>query len=249
MRQPLIAGNWKMNTTMAEAVALASAIGKETAGMTGVEIAVFPPYTWLGIVAAALADSQVALGAQDSAMALQGAYTGEVSSLMLAEWCKYVILGHSERRDLLGESSELVNLKIGAAFTGGLVPVLCVGENAKTRQAGRAVEFVLDQLDCSLAGIDSDKLAGIVVAYEPVWAIGAGVAATPDDAQQMCQIIRDWFASRDQALGSLVRVLYGGSVTASNAPGLLAQPDVDGALVGGASLKADSFAAICSAAC
>lgn len=246
-RTQLIVGNWKMNTTREEAVRLATAVASESS--PGVHLAVCPPFPWLVPVAAALVGSEVGLGAQNCWTEPSGAFTGEVSSVMLAEICRYVIIGHSERRRVIGESDDLVAKKLDAALAAGLEPILCVGEDLETRQAGKAVAFVRAQLEHALKHIAKDGIRTCTFAYEPIWAIGTGVAAEPSDAEEMAAEIRsiiDSVAGADSA--DAARILYGGSVTPANAAVILTQANVDGALVGGASLKADSFLAIARAA-
>ncbi len=248
MRTKIVAGNWKMNTSLAEARELAAQIARGASGLNGVELAVFPPFPWIVPVSDAFADTRVQTGAQDCYIAISGAFTGEVSPWSLAGVCQLILAGHSERRHVIGESDELVGQKVDATLAAGLTSVLCVGELLDERQAGNAGAVVTRQLEAGLANVDTALLGRLVIAYEPVWAIGTGVAATPADAQEMCAAIRGWLAGRYGDAGSAVRVLYGGSVTPDNAGELFAQPDVDGGLVGGASLKADSFLAIAAAA-
>jgi len=243
---PLIVGNWKMNLGRQEAVALAAALSASP--VDGVQSVVCPPFPWLVPVRDTFGESPIALGAQNCAAEPNGARTGEVSAPMLAEVCRFVVVGHSERRALNGESDELVARKARAVLDAGMTPIVCVGENLGQRQAGDAVEIVHGQLDGSLADMESTDLSRCVVAYEPVWAIGTGVAATADDAGEMATAIRDWLVAAHRETGRAVPILYGGSVTASNAAALLAANDVGGALVGGASLDAAAFTAIAAAA-
>ena len=249
MRKKFIAGNWKMYTTAAAAKALAQAIA---AGVTTdrVTVAVCPPYPWLNAVADAVSGTQVAIGAQNCHYAAEGAYTGEVSPGMLLDaGCKYVIVGHSERRHGLAEPDLFLNRKVKAATAAGLHVIFCVGELLAEREADQ-MEAVLEyQLAAGLAGISAEAVSKLVVAYEPVWAIGTGKVATPDQAQAAHAFIRKRFAAHfgDAAAHALV-IQYGGSVKADNAAEILQKPDVDGALVGGASLKADAFLAIVRAA-
>ncbi len=249
VRVPLVAGNWKMYKTVAEAVDYARRL-KSSGSPAGVELAVCPPFTALLAVGRELAGSQVGLGAQDMHWAEEGAYTGEVSPLMLKELgCRYVILGHSERRQHFGESDEAVNAKVKAALRHGLVPIVCVGETLAEREAGRAREVVAGQLRGSLAGLAAQEAGNVVVAYEPVWAIGTGRTALPEDAQEMSAFIRALLAEMfGREVAGKVRIQYGGSVKPENAAGILRQPDIDGALVGGASLQVESFLAIARAA-
>ena len=252
-RTPLMAGNWKMNVNHLEAVSLLQKIAFGLADakhdFRAVEVAVLPPYTDLRSVQT-LVDGdklEVRYGAQDLSAHDSGAYTGEISGAMLAKLgCTYVVVGHSERRQYHGEDEGVVNAKVKAAYRHGLTPILCVGEGLDVRKEGRHVEHTLAQLDGALDGVPAEQARSVVVAYEPVWAIGTGEVATPEDAQEVCAAIRTRLAelySGDVADG--VRVLYGGSVKGSNAAGIMAQPDVDGALVGGASLDPEDFVRIC----
>ena len=251
-RVPLIAGNWKMNLDHLEAVTLVQRLTwlltDADHDQEAVEVAVFPPFTGLRSVQTLVTGDRLdlAYGAQDLSPEDAGAYTGDVSGAFLAALgCRYAIVGHSERRTLHGEDDALVARKAAAALRHRLTPVICVGEGLEVRQAGRHVEHTLAQLEGSIAGLSAQDVAGVVVAYEPVWAIGTGEVAGPEDAQQMCAALRARVAALhgdDVAAG--LRILYGGSVKSSSAPALLAQPDVDGALVGGASLDADEFAKI-----
>ena len=244
----LVAGNWKMHTDLAEAVRLASDVARVTEP-GAVAVAVCPPFISLEAVAEMLGDSGVRLGAQNMHAEDKGAFTGEVSAPMLSSvGCHYVILGHSERRQLFGETDEGVSAKAHAALGHGLVPIVCVGETLEQRQAGDAESVVRSQLSGSLAGVSIDRADALVVAYEPVWAIGTGETATPEQAQAMHLMIRDHLADLLGAVGRKVELLYGGSVKPGNAAELFAQPDIDGGLIGGASLDADSFAAIITAA-
>jgi triosephosphate isomerase len=245
-RHPLVAGNWKMNTSLPEAVGLASAIAAQA--VDGVDVVICPPFPWLPAVHDALAGSTVALGAQNCWHQPNGAYTGEVSLAMLSGLCRYVIAGHSERRQLLGETDELVRAKADAVLDAALTPILCVGETLETRQAGHAEAHVARQLRAALDGRDAAQVDAIVIAYEPIWAIGTGVAATAADAEAMTSFIRREVESRHPGHGDAVRILYGGSVAPANCAEILGQPNVDGALVGGASLKADAFLQIAQAA-
>jgi triosephosphate isomerase len=246
MRRPFIAGNWKMNLNRAEAVALASALAKRAAEASHVDVAVFPPYVYLDSAAAALAGSPVGWGAQDVYFEPNGAFTGEISTAMLADLgCRYVILGHSERRRVLGETNQVVNKKVHAALTAGLVPIICVGELLAEREAGATGRVIREQFEGSLAGVSAEQIVKSVLAYEPIWAIGTGKVATPEQAEEVHKDLRKILADRyNTAVAEAVRIQYGGSVKASNAAQLLAQPNVDGALVGGASLKADEFLGI-----
>ncbi|HBX24137.1 MAG TPA: triose-phosphate isomerase [Desulfotomaculum sp.] len=246
MRKPIIAGNWKMYKTVAEAVNFVVAFREKTAGLAGVEMVLCPPFTALTAVAEKLSGADIALGAQNCYWETEGAYTGEIAPGMLKEiGCRYVILGHSERRQFFGETDAKVNKKVRAALTGGLVPIVCVGELLDEREAGRTEEVVGRQVDGALAGLQASEVAGLVVAYEPVWAIGTGRTASASDAQAVNGYIRGILRRLfgDDA-AEAVRIQYGGSVKPGNTAELMAQPDIDGALVGGASLDADSFAQI-----
>jgi triosephosphate isomerase (TIM) len=253
-RRPLIAGNWKMNLTHLEAIGLVQKLdfSLKDEELEATEVVVLPPFTSLRSVQTLVAGDNLSIGfgAQDVSFHDSGAYTGEISGAMLAALgCSYVTVGHSERRQYHGEEDSLVAVKAQAAVRHGITPIVCVGENLEIRRTGGHVEYVRDQGATSLDGLTAEQVAGIVVAYEPVWAIGTGEVATPDDAQEVCGALRQWIAERfgpDAAAG--VRILYGGSVKAANAAGIMAGPDIDGALVGGASLDADEFAQICRAA-
>ena len=234
-----VVGNWKMNATVAEAAQMASAIRSGLEGDSGVDIAVCPPFTALHAVRSILAGSGIAVGAQDMHHEAEGAFTGEVSVEMVAELCDYVILGHSERRAHFGETDESVRLKAAAALQSGLKAIVCVGERLEEREAGGAEVVVERQLGEGLAGLTSS--AGLLVAYEPVWGIGTGRAATAADAQDMMAHIRSLLAGRFGPAAGRIPLLYGGSVTDENVAELVREPDVDGALVGGASLKPDVF--------
>ena len=249
-RRKLVAGNWKMNTTLAEAKALAAGIAKGVGTSTAVDVAVCPPYPWLLPVAEAIKGSAVALGAQDASAEKKGAFTGEVSPAMLVECgCKYAIVGHSERRHVVGESDSSINQKVHTALEEGLHVILCIGETLAERDRQLGERVFQRQVYAATSGLTDEQFRRLVIAYEPVWAIGTGHTATPDQAQAAHQFVRTKLASLhgDKIAGALP-ILYGGSVTAENAAGLVSQPDVDGALVGGASLKADSFLGIVKAA-
>ncbi|MCD0483109.1 triose-phosphate isomerase [Streptacidiphilus sp. ASG 303] len=249
-RTPLMAGNWKMNLNHLEAIAhvqkLAFALTDKD--YDAVEVAVLPPFTDLRSVQTLVDGDKLRIryGAQDVSAHDGGAYTGEVSGPMLAKLkCTYAAIGHSERRQYHGEDEPLVNAKVKAAFRHGIVPILCVGEGLDVRKAGNQVAHTLAQVDGALEGVPASDAERVVVAYEPVWAIGTGEVATPEDAQEVCGAIRARLAELyDADLASKVRVLYGGSVKASNAAGIMAQPDVDGALIGGAALDPDEFVKI-----
>ena len=249
MRTPLIAGNWKMNLNKGESVALAQAIATGSGDITGAELLVCPPSVYLDAVAAALAGSTVGSGAQNMYHEANGAYTGETSAAMLVDLgCKYVILGHSERRHILGETDAEVNQKALAALAAGLKPIVCVGELLEQREAGKTAEVIATQCKGSLAGLSAEQMAETVIAYEPVWAIGTGKVATPDQAQEVHADLRKLLVDGyNPEVAEKVRILYGGSVKPDNAGELMALADVDGALIGGASLKAESFLAIATA--
>ncbi|QKE84852.1 triose-phosphate isomerase [Arthrobacter sp. NEB 688] len=252
-RTPLMAGNWKMNLDHLQATHLVQKLdwtlkdGRHDFG--AVEVVVLPPFTDIRSVQTLIDGDRLELkhGAQDLSAHASGAYTGEVSGAMLAKLgCSYVAVGHSERREYHGETDEVVNSKVKAAYAAGITPIFCVGEGLEIRQAGTHVEHVLAQVAAGLEGVPAEQAASVVVAYEPVWAIGTGEVATPEDAQEVCGAIRTRLAelySGDVADG--IRVLYGGSVKSGNVAAIMGQDDVDGALVGGASLEAGEFAAIC----
>jgi triosephosphate isomerase len=247
-RRPLIAGNWKMHKTLGEARALAREICQGVAGGLEVEVVLAPPYTALTTVAQEIAGTPVKLAAQDTFWERQGAFTGAISPWMLKDvGCRYVIVGHSERRQHFGDTDQTVNLKLKAALAAGLCPIFCVGETIIERQAGRTLKVVGRQLKKGLADLTAVTAETLVVAYEPVWAIGTGLTATPDQAQEVHAFIR---AQLPKLLGAAagIRILYGGSVTPDNAAALMAEADINGALVGGASLKSDSFLKIIAAA-
>ena len=250
-RRPLLAGNWKMHMTHLEAIGLVQKVvfSVPEKVLDTVEVVVLPPFTALRSVQTLVTGDKLAIGygAQDLSAQDSGAYTGEVSGGMLAALaCSYVVVGHSERRALHAEDDAVVAAKVQAALRHGLVPILCVGEGLEVRRAGNHVAHTTAQLDAALEGVAAEQVAGIVIAYEPVWAIGTGEVATPDDAQEVCGALRARLAERlGRETADVVRILYGGSVKAANTAGILAGPDVDGALVGGASLDADEFAQIC----
>ncbi len=248
MRKPFVAGNWKMNTNSHSSVDLAKAVASGSSELAGdsVSVAVIPPFVYLQAVAQAVSAQHVAVGAQDVYFEEKGAFTGEISPGMLKDiGCTYVLCGHSERRHVLGESDELINKKMLAAIGGGLLPILCVGELLEQRDAGQTEAVVSEQVKAGLAGIDAEKLPAVTIAYEPVWAIGTGRTATPQQAQEVHAFIRGLLAEiYDEKAAQEMRILYGGSVKPDNARELIGQEDVDGALVGGASLKADDFVKI-----
>lgn len=252
MRKPFVAGNWKMNTDSHSGVALAKAVVDRASGLAGssVDVAVIPPFVYLPAVGAAVSSSGVALGAQDVYFEAKGAFTGEISAAMLKDvGCTYVLCGHSERRHVLGESDELINKKVAASISGGLLPILCVGELLAERDASQTEQVVERQTRAGLAGLSAEKIGAVTIAYEPVWAIGTGRTATPQQAQEVHAFIRKLLSRMyDKSVAQDMRILYGGSVKADNAEELMGQPDVDGCLVGGASLKADDFVQIIEAA-
>jgi triosephosphate isomerase len=251
-RRALIAGNWKMFKTGPEAVAVAGQLRDLVSHITDVDVMVAPQFTALAPVAEVLKGSSIGLGAQNLFWETEGAYTGEVSAPMLkAAGCSHVIIGHSERRQYFGETNATVNKKVKAALGGGLIPVVCVGESEAEREAGQTFSVVKEQLDQGLEGLSAGDLESIIVAYEPVWAIGTGKTASDDQAQEVHQCIRQWMENAGgKPIAKKLRILYGGSVKPANIAGLMAMDDIDGALVGGASLDAESFAGIvrpCSA--
>lgn len=249
-RKPIIAGNWKMNLNHFEAILLVRKLAANLTAeqLAAVETVVLPPFTDLRSVEGAIKDDKLAIGygAQDISKHASGAYTGEISGSMLAKLgCTYVVVGHSERREYHNEDDAVVNAKNKAAFEAGLIPIFCVGEGLAIREAGNQVEHVLAQVDAGLEGLKTEQLKQIVIAYEPVWAIGTGKTATPEDAQEVCGAIRGRLTEKFGAeVADVVRIQYGGSVKANNIAQIMAKPDVDGALVGGAALDAEGFAAI-----
>ena len=252
MRKPFVAGNWKMNMNSQTSVELVERIAcgsVETAGQS-VTVAVCPPFVYLQAVAKALSSSNIAVGAQDMYFESDGAFTGEISASMLKDvGCSYCICGHSERRHVIGESDELINKKVTAAIGGGLLPILCVGELLEEREASRTNEVVTRHVKKGLAGLNAEKLQAVTIAYEPVWAIGTGLTATPDQTQEMHDFIRKLLGQMyNEKIAEEIRILYGGSVKPNNAAELMSQKDIDGLLVGGASLKANDFLAIIEAA-
>lgn len=251
MRRKLVVANWKMHGSRAENASLIEAIAAQFPSGTRVQCIVCPPFVYLQEVARLLRDAEipVALGAQDVCAEGQGAYTGEVSAAMLKDvGCGYVIVGHSERRHGFGEGDQLVARKFAAAQAKGLIPILCVGEQLSEREAGRTEEVISRQLDAVLELCGVEAFTRAVIAYEPCWAIGTGRNATPEQAEEVHRLIRNRIAARDARIAGEARILYGGSVKAGNAEELFTQPDVDGGLIGGASLKADEFLAILAAA-
>jgi triosephosphate isomerase len=252
MRKPFVAGNWKMNADSHSSVALAEAIAAGSSDLAGssVTVAVMPPFVYLQAVAKAISSSHIGLGGQDVYFEKNGAFTGEISASMLKDiGCTYVLCGHSERRHVIGETDEMINKKIAAAISGGLLPIFCVGELIEQRKAQKTAEVVKQQIEAGFAGLSDEKVLAVTIAYEPVWAIGTGLTATPKQAQEVHSLIRQLLAKMyDKQLAQEIRIQYGGSVKPDNAAELMQEEDVDGLLVGGASLKADDFLAIIRAA-
>jgi len=248
-RRLFIAGNWKMHKGPNDALDLANALKRELVDQTAVDVAVAPPTISIPSVAERLKHTGIAIAGQNINEHTHGAFTGEVSSEMLREsGCEYVLVGHSERRSLFGETDETINAKVHAAFRAGLLPILCIGETLAQRESGEAESIVANQLERGLVGLSTDQVAATTIAYEPVWAIGTGLTATPDQAQSMHNHIRcSLGSSHPSFVAKQIRIQYGGSVKPHNAASLLSQPDIDGALVGGASLNADNFVAIITA--
>ncbi|WP_338488325.1 triose-phosphate isomerase [Pseudomonas trivialis] len=249
MRRTMVAGNWKMHGTRASVAELIDGL-RELALPGGLDVAVFPPLLHVSQVVDGLKGTSIEVGAQNSAVEPgQGALTGEVAPSQLVDaGCAYVLVGHSERRQLMGESDQMLNLKFAAAQASGLIPVLCVGETLEQRESGKTIEVVSRQLDSIIDELGVDAFASAVIAYEPVWAIGTGLTATPQQAQDVHAAIRAQLAEKNSEVAQGVRLLYGGSVKAANAVELFGMPDIDGGLIGGASLNADEFGAICRAA-
>lgn len=246
MRTPIIAGNWKMHKTAAEAVLLAREVREAVAKLTGVDVVLCPPFTALSAVESVIANTRIGLGAQNMYWEEQGAFTGEISPVMLAGLCDYVILGHSERRQFFGETDEGVNKKAKAALAHQLFPIICVGENLQQNEAGETESFVGGQVKAAFDGLSAADAVKVIVAYEPIWAIGTGRAATAQQAQQICgdvvrRALRDGYG---EGVAETMRILYGGSTNEKNIAEIMQQPDIDGALIGGASLKAESYAAM-----
>lgn len=249
MRQPLVAGNWKMNGSRAGVVELLDGIVAGMGEVTTAEVAVCPPFVLIPQAAARLQGTAIAWGGQNLSTHASGAYTGEVAASMLTDFaCKYVIVGHSERRTLYGEDDAVVAEKFEVARKAGLVPIFCVGETLEEREADATQTVVARQLDAVLDRFGARALGAGVIAYEPVWAIGTGRTATPEQAQDVHAFIRARVAAKDSTVAASIRVLYGGSMKPDNAVELMAKPDIDGGLIGGASLKASDFLAICRAA-
>jgi triosephosphate isomerase len=248
-RQPIVAGNWKMNGSQAESAALLTGLKQGLGTVNKAKVVVCPPFILVPLAARELAGTTVAWGGQNLDTHKSGAYTGEVSGPMLRDFgCAYVIIGHSERRSLFGETDDVVAGKFKAAQEAGLIPILCVGEMLAEREANQTETVVARQLDAVVNAAGIGALTNSVIAYEPVWAIGTGKTATPQQAQDVHQFIRGRIASKDAGVAAGLRILYGGSMKASNAKELIGQPDIDGGLIGGASLVAEEFLAICRAA-
>jgi triosephosphate isomerase (TIM) len=246
-RRALVVANWKMNGQKARIASLSKALLSGLAGISRTEVVICPPCLYLAQVQAAFQESTIGLGGQNLYTEDSGAYTGEISAPMLKDFdCRYVILGHSERRKLFAETDALVAAKVVAAQVHGLTPIICVGESAAQRQAGTTEAVVRRQVEAIFQHAGAASFENAVIAYEPLWAIGSGRAATPEKAQSVHELIRGIVAGKDERLAAGLRILYGGSVNASNAAEFYGQPDIDGALVGGASLIAEEFAAICS---
>ncbi|MEZ5119298.1 MAG: triose-phosphate isomerase [Candidatus Nanopelagicales bacterium] len=249
-RKPLMAGNWKMHLNHLEAIALVQKVAflLKDEDYAACDAAVLPPFTDLRSVQTLVEGDKLKIqyGAQDVSEHAAGAYTGEIAAHMLAKLgCTYVTVGHSERRTYHRETDEVVNTKAKAALDNGLIPIVCVGEHLDVRQAGSHVEHVREQLVGSLAGLSEEQMLSVVIAYEPVWAIGTGEVASPEDAQEVCGVIREWVGQHHgTGVAEQIRILYGGSVKSTNIAGIMAKPDVDGALIGGASLDAEEFASI-----
>ena len=250
MRTPIVAGNWKMHKTIAEAVELTRGIRRGVMDLDGVEVVLCPPFTALASVRDTIGPAKIGLGAQNMYFEEQGAFTGEVSPPMLAELCQYIILGHSERRQFFGETDEGVNKKAKAALAYGLKPIICVGEHLEQNQAGETEAVVGGQIRAAFQGMSKEEAAQVVVAYEPIWAIGTGLAAVPAEVNRIIALsIRGPLADTyGEAVGQSIRVQYGGSVKPDNMADFAIQSEIDGALVGGASLKVDSFLGIIKAA-
>jgi triosephosphate isomerase len=244
MRKPMMAGNWKMNKTADRAVQLAQEIDAKVGSVESVDRVVAPTFVCLAAVSEALADSSVKVSAQNMHWESDGAYTGEISADMLVGMAEYVIIGHSERRQYFAESNETVNSKVKSALAAGLKPIMCVGESLEQNQAGETASFVGEQVRAGLADLSADQVAGLIIAYEPIWAIGTGLAATSQQAQDICggvvrAAVKDLYG---EAVAEQTRVLYGGSTKPSNIAEIMGMADIDGALIGGAALDADSYA-------
>lgn len=249
MRQPLVAGNWKLNGSKEQTKTLIDGILAGIGSVTKAEVAVCPPYLYLPQTAEWLKGSAVAWGGQNCSQHDSGAYTGEIAAPMLKEFgCKYVILGHSERRAIFGETDEQIVQKFAAVKKAGMIPILCVGELLEEREGGKTQQVIAKQIDAVLNVVGASGFKDAVIAYEPVWAIGTGVTATPDQAQEVHAFIRGRLAEKDSSVAEGIQILYGGSVKPDNAAELFSQIDIDGGLIGGASLEAQGFIDICKAA-
>lgn len=250
MRKKIIAGNWKMNKTAGEGESLATAIKRELSAETKVDVVLCPPFTAISAISQAVSGSQIAIGAQNMHWEADGAYTGEISAAMLRDlYCRYVILGHSERRQYFGETDAAVNKKTHAALAAGLKPIVCVGETLEERESDQIESVITTQINEGLAGITAAQFKNVIIAYEPVWAIGTGKTATPEQAQDVHAMIRGLLVKlSDKATAESVRIQYGGSMKPGNAAELLSKPDIDGGLIGGAALDAQSFIDIVKAA-
>jgi len=246
MRNPLIAGNWKMNKTESEAISLVRKLIQGVKSLTDVEVLICPPFTSISQLNKLLVSSPILLGAQNISEQKSGAFTGEISAEMVAEFCTHVILGHSERRSLYRETDELINLKLKAALNAGMIPVLCVGEQLEEKESGQAASVIAGQLQAGLKGVHLSDPDLMVIAYEPVWAIGSGRSASAEDtADLIAEVIRPTLSGLwGELISQKIRILYGGSVNPGNARGFFTQSEIDGALVGGASLSADNFLGI-----
>lgn len=245
-RKPLIAGNWKMHKTCSESEELIQELRRELDGYSEVDVVICPPFTALAGASELLEGSRIKLGAQNVSWGSEGAFTGEISTSMLLDCgCEYVIIGHSERRHLFHESDDMISQKIRQVINTPLIPILCIGETLKERERRRVEDVVLGQLEQAVAKLTAEEISRIIIAYEPVWAIGTGRTATPETAEEVHQMIRNWLSEvHSDTLAENSRILYGGSVKPDNVGELMAQKDIDGALVGGASLQSDTFAQI-----
>ena len=243
IRRPMMAGNWKMNNGIAEAKELAAAIRDNVNGISSVDAVLCPPYVTLPAVSEAVAGTSIAVGAQNVHWAESGAYTGEISASMLQGLATYAIIGHSERRQYFGETDETVNQRTKAALAGGLIPIVCVGETLEQNEAGQTLSVVQTQVQAALADLSGEQVAGLIIAYEPIWAIGTGKAATPEQAGDTCSAIRTQClgAAFGDEVAQQTRILYGGSTKDSNIKAIMEQTDIDGALIGGSALKADVY--------
>ncbi|MCU7835898.1 MAG: triose-phosphate isomerase [gamma proteobacterium symbiont of Taylorina sp.] len=248
MRTPLVAGNWKMNGSRESIKELINGVVEGAKSLTGVVVAVCPPSIYIADVTAVTSGSSVEVGSQDACTELKGAFTGETSIEMVKDFsCKYAIIGHSERRSIYGETDEVVAEKFTTVKNSGVIPIFCIGETLEEREGGITEEVCARQIDAVFAAQGDDAFAGSVIAYEPVWAIGTGKTASPEQAQSVHAFIRQHLAKRNADIAEKVQILYGGSMNPANAKELIGQPDIDGGLIGGASLKAEDFMAVCQA--